>query len=63
MGFTRIRSLDLEVGLAIDLELVEADPAIVRDHPDWLLTVERDGVPGRSWTYRCGLRWSTCGSG
>ena len=41
---TRIRSLDLEVGLAIELELVEADPAIVRDHPDWLLTVERDGV-------------------
>jgi alpha-galactosidase len=36
--------LDLEVGLAIELELVEADPAIVRDHPDWLLTVERDGV-------------------
>jgi alpha-galactosidase len=41
---TRIRSLDLEVGLAIELELVEADPATVRDHPDWLLTVERDGV-------------------
>jgi alpha-galactosidase len=36
--------LDLEVGLAIDLELVEADPAIARDHPDWLLTVERDGI-------------------
>ena len=41
---TRIRSFDLEVGFAIDLELVEADPATARDHPDWLLTVERDGV-------------------
>ena len=41
---TRIRNFDLEVGFAIELELVEADSATARDHPDWLLTVERDGV-------------------
>jgi alpha-galactosidase len=41
---TRIRNFDLEVGFAIDLELVEADPTTARDHPDWLLTVERDGT-------------------
>lgn len=41
---TRIRNFDLEVGFAIELELIEADPATARDHPDWLLTVERDGM-------------------
>ncbi|HVD79558.1 MAG TPA: glycoside hydrolase family 36 N-terminal domain-containing protein [Propionibacteriaceae bacterium] len=41
---TRIRNFDLEVGFVIELELFEADPATARDHPDWLLTVERDGV-------------------
>ena len=41
---TRIRDFDLEIGFAIELEPVEADSAIARDHPDWLLTVERDGM-------------------
>jgi alpha-galactosidase len=41
---TRIRNFDLEVGFVIGLELFEADPATARDHPDWLLPVERDGV-------------------
>ena len=40
---TRIRNFDLEVGFAIELDLVEAESATARDHPDWLLTVERDG--------------------
>ena len=40
----RIRDFDLEIGFAAELESVEADSAIARDHPDWLLTVERDGI-------------------
>ena len=40
----RIRDLDLEIGFAVELESVEAGSAIARDHPDWLLTVERDGI-------------------
>jgi alpha-galactosidase len=40
----RIRDLELEIGFAVDLVSVEPDSAIARDHPDWLLTVERDGV-------------------
>jgi alpha-galactosidase len=40
----RIRDLELEIGFAVDLVSVEPDSAIARDHPDWLLTVERDGA-------------------
>jgi alpha-galactosidase len=40
----RIRNFDLDVGFAIELESVEADPATARDHPDWVLTVEREGA-------------------
>ena len=40
----RIRDFDLEIGFAVELESVETDSATARDHPDWLLTVERDGV-------------------
>jgi alpha-galactosidase len=40
----RIRDLDLEIGFAVELESIAADSAIARDHPDWLLTVERNGV-------------------
>ena len=40
----RIRSFDLEVGLALDLERLDPDSPIARDHPEWLLEVERDGV-------------------
>jgi alpha-galactosidase len=40
----RIRDLELEIGFTVDLESVEPNSATARDHPDWLLTVERDGV-------------------
>jgi alpha-galactosidase len=40
----RIRDFDLEVGFALELDLVEAESSVARDHPEWLLTVERDGV-------------------
>ena len=40
----RIRGLDLEVGLALDLERLDPESSIARDHPEWLLEVERDGV-------------------
>ena len=40
----RIRDLDLEIGFAVELESVEADSVIARDHPDWLLTIGRDGM-------------------
>jgi alpha-galactosidase len=40
----RIRQFDLEIGFAVELESIDADSAIGRDHPDWLLTVERDGI-------------------
>jgi alpha-galactosidase len=41
----RIRDFDLEVGFAVELESIEPDSAIARDHPDWLLRVEGNGVP------------------
>jgi alpha-galactosidase len=41
---TRIRDFDLEIGFAIELDLVDPDSTIVRDHPEWLLNVERNGV-------------------
>jgi alpha-galactosidase len=40
----RLRDLDLEVGFAVQLAAIEADSALARDHPDWLLTLERDGL-------------------
>jgi alpha-galactosidase len=40
----RIRALDLEVGLALHLEQIDPGSSIARDHPEWLLEVERDGV-------------------
>jgi alpha-galactosidase len=40
----RIRDLDLEVGLALDLERLDPGSPIARDHPEWLLEVERDGT-------------------
>jgi alpha-galactosidase len=40
----RIGDLDLEIGFAVQLAAIEADSAIARDHPDWLLTLECDGV-------------------
>ena len=40
----RIRDLDLEIGFAVQLAAIEADSAFARDHPDWLLTLECDGV-------------------
>ena len=40
----RIRGLDLEVGLALRPERLDPESAIARDHPEWLLEVERDGV-------------------
>jgi alpha-galactosidase len=40
----RIRDLDLEIGFAVQLAATEADSAIARDHPDWLLTLECDGL-------------------
>ncbi|HET9302689.1 MAG TPA: alpha-galactosidase, partial [Propionibacteriaceae bacterium] len=41
---TRIRDFDLEIGFAIELDLVDPDSTLARDHPEWLLTVDRDGV-------------------
>jgi alpha-galactosidase len=41
---TRIRDLDLEVGLALDLERLDPGSSIARDHPEWLLEVERNGT-------------------
>ena len=40
----RIREFDLEVGLAIEPERLEADSPIARDHPDWLLGRGRSGL-------------------
>jgi alpha-galactosidase len=40
----RIRNLDLEIGFAVELDLVDSDSTIARDHPEWLLTIERDGM-------------------
>jgi alpha-galactosidase len=40
----RIRGFDLEVGLAVDLERLEPESTIARDHPEWLFEAERDGV-------------------
>ena len=40
----RIRQFDLEVGLAIELERLDPESTIARDHPEWLLEIERDGV-------------------
>ena len=41
---TRIRDFDLEIGFTVEIEAVDADSVIARDHPDWLLNVERDGI-------------------
>jgi len=40
----RIGQFDLEIGFAVELESIDLDSPIARDHPDWLLTVERDGM-------------------
>ena len=40
----RIRDLDLEVGLALDLERVDPESSVARDHPEWLLPVEQAGT-------------------
>jgi alpha-galactosidase len=40
----RIREFDLQVGLAVELERLDLDSAIARDHPEWLRETERDGV-------------------
>jgi alpha-galactosidase len=40
----RIREFDLQVGLAVELERLDPESAIARDHPEWLLETERDGV-------------------
>ena len=40
----RIRGFDLDVGLALDLERLDPASSIARDHPEWLLEVERDGT-------------------
>jgi alpha-galactosidase len=40
----RVRDFDLEVGLALELERLDPESSIARDHPDWLLEVERDGT-------------------
>ena len=40
----RIREFDLQVGLAVALERLDPEPAIARDHPEWLVERERDGV-------------------
>jgi alpha-galactosidase len=40
----RIRDFDLEIGFAVELESIAADSATARSHPEWLLTVERDGL-------------------
>jgi alpha-galactosidase len=42
----RIREFDLEVGLAVELERLDPESTIARDHPEWLLETERDGVAG-----------------
>ena len=40
----RIRGFDLDVGLALNLERLDPASSIARDHPEWLLEVERDGT-------------------
>ena len=40
----RIRDFDLEAGLALELEPLDPASPIARDHPEWLLEVERDGA-------------------
>ena len=40
----RIRGFDLDVGLALDVEHLDPESSIARDHPEWLLEVERDGA-------------------
>jgi alpha-galactosidase len=40
----RIRDFDLEIGFAVELESIDADSPMARDHPEWLLTVELDGM-------------------
>ena len=40
----RIRQFDLQVGLAVELERLGVESAIARDHPEWLLETERNGV-------------------
>jgi alpha-galactosidase len=40
----RIRQFDLEIGLAVELERLDPESAIARDHPEWLVEIERDGV-------------------
>ena len=40
----RIRQFDLEIGLAVELERLDPESVIARDHPEWLLEIERDGV-------------------
>jgi alpha-galactosidase len=40
----RIRQIGLGVGLAVELERLDVESAIARDHPEWLLETERDGV-------------------
>jgi alpha-galactosidase len=39
----RIRDFDLEVGLELEPERLDPGWPIARDHPEWLLEVERDG--------------------
>jgi alpha-galactosidase len=39
----RIRDFDLEVGLTLEPERLDPGWPIARDHPEWLLEVERDG--------------------
>jgi alpha-galactosidase len=43
----RIRQFDLEVGLAVELERLDPESTIARDHPEWLLETERNGVTER----------------
>jgi alpha-galactosidase len=40
----RIRNFDLEIGFAVALDLIDPDSTFVHDHPEWVLTVERDGM-------------------
>ena len=42
----RIRGFDLEVGLAVELERLDPESTIARDHPEWLLESDREGVAG-----------------
>ena len=42
----RIRGFDLEVGLAVELERLDPGSTIARDHPEWLLESDREGVAG-----------------